>query len=282
MESVSQFVKVALLAILSGLISEVRASSSATPIQTVAADLDYALEIFLEANDGAVPGSWDDVDRLLLSRETGGSAEGIRSRLFRNIEGILGGSLETQFPLFIQREINVEGSKDSQFRSSGKLIAVVADTVIEGRRGAPGRYAIILTEANEIKHGWIDESYLQDQFDKAGESLPTGPPRVQPETFDEELNRLGREFAEKNFVDPERPTEAELQEMEDHFRDLYRDEGSNRIVQGETVEEPQETRSSSRGKKSAGFPKWPLVVAAIAVLGILALLIRAFLRKRVP
>jgi hypothetical protein len=286
MEPVSQSVRIVLLAIFSGVLLEAIASSSATPIQTVAADLDYALEVYLEANGGALPESWDDVDRLLLSLESGNFTGGNRSRLFSNIEGILGGSLQTEFPMFSEREINVEAAKDSQFRSSGKLVAVVADTVIEGRRGAPGRYAIILTETNEIKHGWVDESHLQNQFDEAGETLPAGTPRVQPETFGEELHRVGRTFAEKNFADPRNPTESELEAMRAHFKEASSEQEDevavsndskppeNAFIPKDAGDQMIEAGSALRDE-NVGGTIWPYVMVVVALIGIVVVLIRS-------
>jgi len=274
-----------------GWMCAIAATSLATTLRTtpqrVSSDLAYILNEYSQANAGSIPDSWKQLDDFIIKTEQlKNPAPKERSFMFESFDSILKRRVEDYFVFLPSGSVKMAKHGKDDFFAGGAIISTGTEPVKGDRRNEMGRYVVWQDAGGRIRSNWLEEAVIKAQFAEAGVELPTGPPRVQPPTFEVEATRVASEYAEKNFRDPNAPTPEEIEKFRIYLGEKYSDSpvGSERDETAESSRshsgksKPEPASSEQKLRPKSGISSLA-VLAGIAIFCVAALAFRIYMRR---
>jgi len=206
--------------------------------------------------------------------------------MFESFDSILKRRVEDYFVFLPSGSVKMAKHGKDDFFAGGAIISTGTEPVKGDRRNEMGRYVVWQDAGGRIRSNWLEEAVIKAQFAEAGVELPTGPPRVQPPTFEVEATRVASEYAEKNFRDPNAPTPEEIEKFRIYLGEKYSDSpvGSERDETAESSRshsgksKPEPASSEQKLRPKSGISSLA-VLAGIAIFCVAALAFRIYMRR---
>jgi hypothetical protein len=234
-------------------------------VTSAARALAMSLDVYQENHGGALPKNWSDLEGEYIIR--------------RGLEQELGGPLEEKFPWFADVTIPM-APPGSESVDGGRILSITSTPLREDRRRTDGRYVIWQRANGRVGFDWIAEPVAAKQFEQAGVPLPTGPVSIQPTFRSSSVEDIVREYAEKHFKNPSRPTPEEFEQMKQdfaarsHHGNASQEPPAIDIASAKANATPPAQPASESVRPAQVQRIWPWLVAIAAVSGVALLVWR--------